>query len=328
LLIHHEAVCEFLMNDSEAYKTEEVACALCGSDDGKYLFDARDRFLDHSDSFPVVRCRHCDLVYLNPRPSAAEQKRFYSSDYAFAAGSEGQKLEHYRPVMEYLDQQPPGKVLDVGTGNSPFLPAMKERGWQVEGTEVDESYEKFFAENHQIKVFCGELAEAKYDDGSFDAVTIMGVLEHVSEPMKALKESNRVLKEDGALCLWVFNRSIEAKLLGRHWLGFDAPRHLYSFSLPVIERMLSEAGFEIDRIYCRSHSIMQITTIRALAKLRNVITRQQRPVHAVKIPNPIRIAYLPLGKILGALNKTSDVYVFARKKGQEKAAVNSHTDDG
>ena len=46
---------------------EHVACAVCSGTDAEGLFE--------KDGFPIVRCRGCGLVYVNPRltPSALAQ---------------------------------------------------------------------------------------------------------------------------------------------------------------------------------------------------------------------------------------------------------------
>src|SRR5665811_97034 len=101
---------------------ERVPCAICGVENEEVLFQARDKMLYHHQlTYPAVRCRQCGLVYLNPRPAPEKRAFFYSEDYPFKADKSAQPYEHYRPVIEFLTKEPPGKLLDVGTGNSPFL---------------------------------------------------------------------------------------------------------------------------------------------------------------------------------------------------------------
>ena len=45
------------------------------------LFEGRDRLLGLPGRFRVVRCKHCGLVYTNPRPTQAEMKAYYAALY-------------------------------------------------------------------------------------------------------------------------------------------------------------------------------------------------------------------------------------------------------
>jgi 2-polyprenyl-3-methyl-5-hydroxy-6-metoxy-1,4-benzoquinol methylase len=294
---------------------EHVPCALCGEDHEKFLFSARDKFWKTPGSYRVVKCSKCDLVYLNPRLSPEAKTRLYNENYAFQPGEQAQILEHYRPVIEFVNgaKPVPGKILDVGTGNSPFLPTMRDGGWAVTGTEVNADLVDYFNQEHEIEVFNGELEQAEFDDGQFDAVTIMGVLEHVRDPASTLREAARILDMDGILGLWCFNRGLEARVLGRHWLGFDTPRHNYSFSAKTLNLLLEQAGFKPVGSYHRPHSAMAITTVRAGHKIKNRLLNSEEPVHSLRIPKALSTFYMPLGKALAAFKTTSDVYLFAQK---------------
>lgn len=59
---------------------QEVACPLCGANDSSVVLHWREAELDAE--LRVVRCRHCDLVYTNPRPTPETIGRFYPNDYS------------------------------------------------------------------------------------------------------------------------------------------------------------------------------------------------------------------------------------------------------
>ncbi len=65
---------------------EEVDCPLCGRDDAEPIAVGED-FEYHTtrDSWRMVRCRRCRLLYLNPRPAPAALDAIYpDDDHAFA----------------------------------------------------------------------------------------------------------------------------------------------------------------------------------------------------------------------------------------------------
>ncbi len=297
-------------------RLERVPCALCGATDEKPLFPAGDKMFSwRHETFPAVRCRRCGLVYINPRPSARTRNLFYDEEYAFRADKmeHSQPIEHYRPVIEFLNRRGPGRILDIGTGNSLFLPEMQQHGWEAAGTEIDAGLVGHFRATYGIELFHGELEDAKMSSDSFDAVTIMGVLEHVPYPRLLLEEAFRILKPGGVIALWCFNRGAEADLLGRYWLGFDTPRHFYSFSSETLERLLEASGFEIAGSYFRPVSYLAHSGVWAAARLRDRVMGIERSVFIPGLPRLLEYASLPLAWALARMKTGSNVYMFARK---------------
>lgn len=65
---------------------EHTHCALCGRDDARLRLTSQDWLHGGSETFTLVECRECGLVYLNPRPTAAALPHYYPDDYAYAPG--------------------------------------------------------------------------------------------------------------------------------------------------------------------------------------------------------------------------------------------------
>lgn len=299
---------------------EHAGCMLCGSSTTDRIFHGRDKLLhDDSERYPVVRCNDCGLVFVNPKPSAAAKAQKYGDDYPFTAGKPEnvQPLFHYQPVIDFLNGMEPGRLLDVGTGNSPFLPAMKAQGWDVSGTEVDAGLVEHFMHEEGIALFHGELEDAGYDSGSFKAVTVMGVIEHVPDPLRLLQEAARILEDDGILAMWCFNRSLEARLLGRYWLGFDTPRHLYSFSFRTMLKLLSETGFRFEESLFRPVCYFSYSILWAISRVRNRMrpVEKREPTFRLDLPRSLEIVSRPVAKGLARRRWSSNMYLFASKTG-------------
>lgn len=101
-----------------------------------------------------------------------------------------------------------------------------------------------------------DIAETGLTSGSFDAVFIIEVLEHLFDPLAAVQEARRILKPGGELIVTVPNsavwpRRVELTFRGRpNAMGDELSReqpwrdpHLRSFTVRSLEALLRHAEF-------------------------------------------------------------------------------------
>jgi 2-polyprenyl-3-methyl-5-hydroxy-6-metoxy-1,4-benzoquinol methylase len=144
----------------------------------------------------------------------------------------------------FLHAIPEGCLLDVGCGSGEWLAFMSELGWRVEGVDFDENAVRV-ARQKGLKVHCGSLEQQNFPDGTFDAVTLNHVIEHIPDPISTLAECIRILKPSGKLVLFTPNASsLGRKVFKENWRGLEPPRHLHIFSTRSIVRLLESAGFK------------------------------------------------------------------------------------
>jgi len=60
---------------------EYINCNLCGANDAKLLFTAKE-CLFGKRKFNIVQCNKCGLIYTNPRPTAEEINQYYPQEYS------------------------------------------------------------------------------------------------------------------------------------------------------------------------------------------------------------------------------------------------------
>ena len=223
------------------------------SDRTEKLFDARDYVT--GDSFEIRRCADCGLALTWPPPPAAEMGRYYPDAYygsarekRFVGPVEGLQRALYGSRVGLVEKalgRGAGRVLDVGCGRGFLLDAFRRRGWDVEGTEMSAASSAHARDVLGIRVHLGLLEGLALPEGSFDAVTLWHVLEHVTTPVSLLSEIRRVLRPGGVLLVSVPNfGSPEARMTGPGWFHLDVPRHLVHFTPETLGASLRQAGLE------------------------------------------------------------------------------------
>ncbi len=146
-------------------------------------------------------------------------------------------------------------VVDIGCGYDARLGrALAELGCSVTAVDVSISREL----PADISVIEGRVPEVlnEFADASFDVTYCVNLLEHLAEPLAALRELGRITKADGTVFVNV------PSWRGRHFLEFAAFRlgtapvaemndHKMYYDVRDLWPLAVEAGFEPVHITCR-----------------------------------------------------------------------------
>jgi 2-polyprenyl-3-methyl-5-hydroxy-6-metoxy-1,4-benzoquinol methylase len=207
-----------------------------------------------------------------------------------------------------------GTLLDIGCATGNFINTLQRRtGWQAQGVEVS-PYAARIAQQRGLLVHTGTLESARYPDDSFEAVTLWDVLEHLHRPLESIAEIKRILKPGGILVFRVPNLdSIDAKIFGTYWVGYDAPRHLHFFRKRTIEAYLKEIGLDILSMRCNIGNY-PTTVLSIRFWLRNRVSRQAEDRIVSLLNHPItRIAAAPFSYLSGLGLRGALITVTAQK---------------
>ncbi|CAN5656040.1 class I SAM-dependent methyltransferase [soil metagenome] len=236
--------------------TESFRCPLCASECYRVVRVLTDRIARTTDRrFTLARCANCGLLRLHPQPDGDILDAAYPDDYApfnrpGLSGRIKRLLERkgIGDIWAYL--QPPRPILDVGCAGGELLDLIRRAGNpDVHGLEPD-SYAVDLARKRGIPVTEGYLEEAGFPDERFSTVLLDHVLEHVVDPDVFMAEARRILIGGGAVVIWLPNAdSYAARVLGSYWMGYDAPRHLTTFSLDTLSKLLEKHRFRIVRVH-------------------------------------------------------------------------------
>ncbi len=199
------------------YRGERVDCPVCGSADRltAATFDRRLKPLR------TVVCEDCGLFYTDPMPTEAELARYYAdeyrADYQFAfrrpRANHVRKKEHeadrrVRDILAHAGRDR-RRTLDFGCGSGELVRRLAAEGHAATGLEPGRSFSSFAAaqgrEFGSVRIDGGTWREADYAPRSFDVITAYHVLEHLREPVAALRRIREWLADDGRLFLEVPN---------------------------------------------------------------------------------------------------------------------------
>jgi SAM-dependent methyltransferase len=219
-------------------------CAWC-----EHQFDdADDRLAGRT------RCGRCGVATTSPWPSDAQLGEAYADWYRPANGrfsGLGDKLlRRSRSVLaDRLHRVlPRGPVLDVGAGDGTLVRAFVRHGREAVGVDP-------YASANHPHVRDVELEEM---DGNWSAVIFWHSLEHLREPVRALRHAATLAAPGGVLVVAVPNAaSLQARTFGDRWLHLDVPRHLVHISPPALVSAIEAAGFRVMRVsYLRGGQVV------------------------------------------------------------------------
>ncbi|MFQ5767632.1 MAG: class I SAM-dependent methyltransferase [Acidobacteriota bacterium] len=218
---------------------------------------------------------------LNPRPTDSELERIQhralgDSETEVGSFEAGNTNPQYPQVLAKILCEhgfPPhgGRVLDIGCGSGDLLAAVAST-LDAAGTGlemVDESLHRARTRFPRLEWVCGKVEEGVLPDASHDAVTLVHVLEHLTDPISALRIIHGWLKKDGLLIIEVpnagfyfsliytlflespkpllaFLRHMMKKSIPFTWRGFF-PYHVNLFEKRSLQVLVKRAGFKIER---------------------------------------------------------------------------------
>lgn len=239
----------------------EVKCNLCGGDEWLVRYPATmngsglsvEVFRCTSPSYgqhaQIVQCRHCGLVYANPRWSDEELMAAYTAveDHTYLSEREGRILtfrKHLEALERYTGPADGRSLLDIGAYIGVFVETAQAAGWDAWGVEPSE-WAAAEARKRGLNVITGAQDAPVLQGRQFDVVTMWDVIEHVDDPATELARAYQLLRPGGWLVLHTMDvDSAAARIMGRRW-PWLMDMHLYYFSQATLAQMLVQQGFEV-----------------------------------------------------------------------------------
>jgi SAM-dependent methyltransferase len=145
-----------------------------------------------------------------------------------------------------------GRLLELGCGSGARLRLLHGLGWQrVQGVEfVPAAADRARALGFEITCAPVEEALDEFPDECLDVVVSSMLLEHLRNPFDVVSRIATRLKPGGQFLFSTITRdSLDARIYGRFWAGFDFPRHLVYLRTSDIVRMLEHRFEHVEFFY-------------------------------------------------------------------------------
>ena len=215
------------------------------------------------DNWAIEECDACGFAKIDPMPVRESRAECYSEKKIIERNvrqksslqnfsrllkrlfskitKRDKKAIFYDKLRRYLS--PKSKVLDIGCGDGSFLRKAKEN-FVCTGIEIS-GYLASLARKHSgFRVISGNFLDMEFNNEEYDGVTLISLLEHLDDPLQAVKKCSEFLRPGGILLLKTVNYScLNRRIKKERWTGFRPPDHVVYFNPYNLKLLLKKAGF-------------------------------------------------------------------------------------
>lgn len=229
----------------------------------------------------IEECTTCGFAKIDPMPVRDSRPECYSEEKVVERNikqkSRLQKLSRflkktfskatkreksvifYNKLQKYLPSK--SKILDIGCGDGSFICKAKD-DFVCTGIEISDYLASLAEKRPGIKVITGNFLNTDFMNEKYDGITLISILEHLDDPVDAIKKCFSLLNDGGVLLLKTVNYDCLNRLIKKSgWTGFRPPDHVVYFSAANLKLLLKKAGFSKikvsaapfnDNMYCEA----------------------------------------------------------------------------
>lgn len=242
------------MSSGAPVKKETVICPVCGNSGWREAYAVCQ--------WNIYECLFCRFAAIIPAPEMAKREEFYNEEAVVGRNTKKLSLSRcfsrcmkqagksmfgrnksgifYEKLKRYI---PAGsKVLDVGCGDGSFI-SLANQKYACAGIEISE-YLSDGARKRGLEVMTGDFMAMDFGTEKYDGITFVSLLEHLVDPMKAVRKCFGLLNNNGVLLIKTVNYScLNRRIKRQRWTGLRPPDHVVYFSPSNLRTLLQKAGF-------------------------------------------------------------------------------------
>lgn len=238
-----------------------MTCRICNYALNDEVLVVKEKMFGTNELFEYRACSVCGCIQIKSVPPVLN--KYYPDNYYSFENQSGikfknlikQKVRNFLSFIEgdfhrepyftgfgikYSDKN--SSILDIGCGNGKLLRALRSYGFMnLTGTDP------FIGNGLYLKGLKLLKLDLENLDGKYDLIMSNHSLEHMPDPHSFFANVVRLLDHKGRLILRipVYPNYITDKY-GLDWIQFDAPRHLFTFTLKSIRFLCNKHGLFIE----------------------------------------------------------------------------------
>jgi SAM-dependent methyltransferase len=229
-----------------------AACWLCGGHTTKTIRDGiapaelkPEHFAitdaAYGTTLSIHRCESCGYLFC---PDAGDVTAFYAAledaEYERTRAERSLQAKH---LLGWIQRhQRSGSLLDIGAGSGILVEQAQQMGFAAQGVEPSEWLAQQAMDKH-IPVAHGLFPHA-IGDQRFNIITLIDVIEHVTQPMALLHDMAAHLNPNGiAVIVTPDVASLAARMMGKKWWHYRIA-HISYFNKKTLTFALKKAGLE------------------------------------------------------------------------------------
>ncbi|MFA5163063.1 MAG: class I SAM-dependent methyltransferase [Patescibacteria group bacterium] len=244
-------------------KEANKPCPACSQNNFSFILDTKNK----NGEFSLYECANCQgqffFPFFHPGGNWYEQGDTYNQKDEAKPRHPHCYHQHFLKTVE-LPQK--FTALDLGCGTGEFLNALKLRGGEAYGVDIDraaiEIAKNFFP---SIKFQAGKIEEflGQPKLTEMDYVTMFEVFEHTDDPFEIIDAIQPWLKDSGKLFISLPSR----ERFRPNWAKWDFPlHHLSRWDQASLSKALSLHGFSVIRTdYINSYGQLREIILEYLA---------------------------------------------------------------
>jgi 2-polyprenyl-3-methyl-5-hydroxy-6-metoxy-1,4-benzoquinol methylase len=232
--------------------TQPLSCALCGASTTQW---------EVIKTIPIDECTQCRHRQARLSIDEAHVTEVYGDDYFTGGGSgyvdylaEGPMLvKRGLKYARILNRStPPGRLIDIGAAAGFLLEGMCQAGWTGTGVEPNDTMaSQGRARGFDIRTgsFDGLTDEALLPATghriarNLDAITMIQVIAHLSDPAAAVAHAARLLRPGGLLLIETWDRASKAaRIAGKGWHEYSPPSVVHWFTRKELDDLAHRAN--------------------------------------------------------------------------------------
>lgn len=217
----------------------------------------------------IDECKVCSFSKIDPMPSRESRAECYCEENVVRRNTKeknifqrlsrffkkafGKMAKRDKSAIFYNKLKrrlaPGSRVLDIGCGDGSFISIAKE-SFVCTGIEISDYLVSLASRRPGIKIVSGNFLNVEFSGEKYDGVTLISLLEHLEDPLQAMKKCFAFLREGGILLLKTVNYDcLNRKIKKNSWTGFRPPDHVVYFNPYNLKLLLKKVGFKKIKVF-------------------------------------------------------------------------------